>query len=87
LKTETYRRLHTPVAGPYALGWGVKPGPDGVPLLITHSGSNGYWMADVRIMPKKNLIVLFTTNAGDDGANLAVREFGEAVRDYFKPFD
>jgi hypothetical protein len=44
-------------------------------------------MADVRIMPKKNLIVLFTTNAGDDGANLAVREFGEAVRDYFKPFD
>lgn len=87
LKPESYRRLHTPVAGPYALGWGVKPGPDGVPLLITHTGSNGFWIADVRIMPKKNLIVLFAANAGDEGANVAVQEFGMAIRDYFKPFD
>lgn len=87
LKAETYHRLHTPIAGPYALGWGVKPGPDGAPLLITHTGSNGYWIADVRIMPKKNLIVLFAANAGDEGANAAVQEFGKAVRDYFKPFD
>ena len=87
LKPESYRRLHTPVAGPYALGWGVKPGTDGVPLLITHTGSNGYWIADVRIMPKKNLIVLFVANAGDEGANLAVREFGEKLREHFKPFD
>jgi CubicO group peptidase (beta-lactamase class C family) len=87
LKSETYRRLHTPVSDVYALGWGVKLGPDGVPLLLTHSGSNGFWLADIRIMPRKNLIVLFVTNAGNEGANLSVREFGEAVRAYFKPFD
>lgn len=87
LRPESYRLLHTPIAGPYALGWGVKPGPDGVPLLITHTGSNGYWIADIRIMPKKNLIVLFVANAGNEDANKAVQSFGQAIRDHFKPFD
>lgn len=87
LTPESYRLMHTPAAGPYALGWGVKPGPDGVPLLITHTGSNGYWIADIRIMPKKNLIVLFVANAGNENANNAVQTFGQAVRDHFKPFD
>jgi CubicO group peptidase (beta-lactamase class C family) len=87
LKPESYRLLHTPVVGPYALGWGVKPGPDGVPLVITHSGSNGYWIADVRIYPKKDLIVLFAANAGNEEANNAVQTFGAAIKDYFKPFD
>lgn len=87
LKPESYRLLHTPVAGPYALGWGVKPGPDGVPLVITHSGSNGFWIADVRIYPKKNLIVLFAANAGNEEANNAVQTFGSAIKDYFKPLD
>jgi len=87
LKPDSYRLLHTPVAGPYALGWGVKPGPDGVPLLITHTGSNSYWIADIRIMPKKKLIVLFVANAGNEDANNAVQSFGQAIRDHFKPFD
>lgn len=87
LRPESYKLLHTPVTGPYALGWGVKPGPDGVPLLITHTGSNGYWIADIRIMPKKNLIVLFVANAGNEDANNAVQTFGQSIRDYFKPFD
>jgi hypothetical protein len=65
----------------------VKPGPDGVPLVITHSGSNGYWIADVRIYPKKDLIVLFAANAGNEEANNAVQTFGAAIKDYFKPFD
>ena len=26
----------------------------GVPLVITHNGSNGSWVAEVRIMPKHN---------------------------------
>lgn len=87
LKPESYRLMHTPVAGPYALGWGVKPGPDGIPLVLTHSGSNGYWIADVRIYPKKNLIVLFAANAGNEEANNAVQTFGTEIKDHFKPFD
>jgi hypothetical protein len=53
-------------------------------LLITHTGSNGY---RIRIMPKKNLIVLLVANAGNEDANKAVQTYGQAVRDHFKPFD
>jgi CubicO group peptidase (beta-lactamase class C family) len=87
LTAQGYRRLHAPVTENYALGWGVKPGPDGVPALLTHSGSNGYWLADVRIMPKHDIIVLLAMNSGDEAANAAVREIGKPLLDRLKPFD
>jgi CubicO group peptidase (beta-lactamase class C family) len=84
LKPETYRKLHTPVSQVYALGWGAKLAPDGTPMLLTHSGSNGYWLADIRIMPQKNMIFLIATNTGSDEA---VRDINTALRDRLKPFD
>lgn len=38
-------------------------------------------------MPKKNLIVLFVANAGNEDANNAVQTFGQAVKDHLKSFD
>ncbi len=87
LKPETYRKLHTPVTGNYALGWGAKLGPDGVPEVITHNGSNGYWVADVRIMPKHNMIFLIVTNAGNAAANQAMRDIGLPLKERLKPFE
>jgi len=87
LKQETYRKLHTPVTGNYALGWGAKLGPDGVPVLLTHTGSNGFWVADIRIMPKHDMIFLVATNAGDDAANQAVKDIGTPLKDRLKPFE
>lgn len=87
LRPETYRKLHTPVTEVYALGWGAKLGADGAPLLITHSGSNGFWLADVRIMPKRDMLFLVVINAGDDRANEAIMEIGKALRDRLKPFE
>ena len=87
LKAEAYRKLHTPVTGNYALGWGAKLDDAGVPLVITHSGSNGNWVADIRIMPKHDIIILLATNAGTDGANQAMKEIGQPLRDRLKPFD
>ena len=69
VSAKTYRILHTPVSENYALGWGVKLDGQGMPLLLTHSGSNGHWLADIRIMPKHNMIILFVSNAGNDAAN------------------
>jgi CubicO group peptidase (beta-lactamase class C family) len=86
LKAETYRKLHTPVTGNYALGWGAKIGADGVPELLTHSGSNGYWVADVRIMPKHNMIFVIGTNAGNEAANEAIRDIGKPLKERLKPF-
>ena len=87
LKPETYRKLHTPVTGNYALGWGAKLDPDGVPLLLTHTGSNGFWVADIRIMPKHDMIFLVVTNAGNDAANQAVKDIGTPLKDRLKPFE
>ena len=87
LKPETYRKLHTPVTGNYALGWGVMLGPDGLPLLLTHTGSNGFWVADIRVMPKHNMIFLVVTNAGNDAANQAVKDVGKPLKDRLKPFE
>lgn len=87
LKTETYRKLHTPVTERYAFGWGVKMGPDGAPLLLTHAGSNGFWLADVRIMPRHNMITLVVINAGNEAANQAIVHIGKPLKDRMKPFD
>lgn len=89
LKPDTYRRLHTPISsnGQYAMGWGAKLGVDGVPLLLTHTGSNGFWMADVRIMPKHDIIVLTATNAGTDDADKALKELRAALNAQLHPFD
>jgi D-alanyl-D-alanine carboxypeptidase len=87
LKPETYRKLQTPVTGNYALGWGAKLGPDGVPLLLTHSGSNGSWLADIRIMPKHDMIFLVVMNAGNAAAEQAVQDIGKPLKERLKPFD
>jgi CubicO group peptidase (beta-lactamase class C family) len=60
---------------------------DGVPMILTHSGSNGFWLADVRIMPKHDMIILIAINAGNDAADQAVKEIGRPLRDRLKPFD
>lgn len=87
LKAETYRKLHAPVSENYALGWGVMLGPDAVPLLLTHSGSNGFWLADIRIMPKHDMIFLVVMNAGHEAANQAIVDIGKPLKDRLKPFD
>jgi hypothetical protein len=58
-----------------------------VPLVITHNGSNGNWVAEVRIMPKHDIIILLATNSGTDGANQGMKEIGQPLRDRLKPFD
>ncbi len=87
LKPETYRKLHTPVTGNYALGWGAKLGDDGVPVLITHTGSNGNWLADIRIMPKHDMIFLVAMNSGDEAANAAIKDIGTPLKERLKPFE
>ena len=87
LKPQTYRKLHTPVTGNYALGWGAMLGADGTPSILTHTGSNGYWLADVRIYPKHDIIVLIAMNAGNAGAKAALDEIGKAMREKLRPFD
>ena len=63
LEGETFRTLHTPVAGSnYALGWAVDE-VDGQPVS-DHAGSDGTFRANVLVWPARNFAVAVATNAG-----------------------
>jgi CubicO group peptidase (beta-lactamase class C family) len=87
LKAESYRRLHAAVTKNYAMGWSVVRATDGSNAVLTHMGSNGYWLADVRIFPKRNLVLMITTNAGGDVAEKADREIARALQERLKALD
>jgi CubicO group peptidase (beta-lactamase class C family) len=87
LKPETYKKLHTPITKNYAMGLGVMLDDKGEVSILTHTGSNGYWVADLRIMPKHDIIVLAVTNAGGDEAEAAMKDLGKTFRARLKPFE
>ena len=85
LKTASYRKLHTEVTHHYGLGWGVLRDPDGTLQLLTHTGSNGNWLADVRIFPKHGMIFLIAMNVANDSANQALQEIRKSLKDRLNP--
>jgi D-alanyl-D-alanine carboxypeptidase len=87
LEPESYRRLHTPVPKNYAMGWGVLRAADGSISVLTHTGSNGFWVADVRIFPKHNLFFLIAMNAGGDVAEKTDKEIARALQDRLKALE
>jgi CubicO group peptidase (beta-lactamase class C family) len=87
LKPETYKMLQTPVSKNYALGWGVMRDKNGALSILSHMGSNGYWVSDVRIYPRHDVIVLIVMNAGDEDTVATARAIGKALQDKLKPFD
>src|SRR5688500_15263178 len=87
LKPETYKMLHTPVSKNYALGWGVMRDKNGALSILTHMGSNGFWVSDARFYPRHDEIFLSVLNAGDEDAMAAARAIGTALQGKLKPFD
>ncbi len=66
LAAETYRRLHTPATGDYALGWVKKEPTDDLPhASYWHNGSNTMWYALMVLIPGQNLAIAVTSNDGD----------------------
>jgi D-alanyl-D-alanine carboxypeptidase len=87
LQPGTYQLLQTPVTKNYALGWGILRDKDGAISMLSHMGSNGRWMADVRIYPRRDIVVLAVMNAGGDVAENSARELGRTLQEKLKPFD
>ena len=85
LKTASYRKLHTEVTHHYGLGWGVLRDPDGTLQMLTHTGSNGNWLADVRIFPKHSMIFLIAMNVANDSANQALQDIRKSLKDRLNP--
>ena len=66
LSAETYKSLHTPESGHYAVGWVVKEPSYEIPHKVYwHNGTNTFWYALVVFIPEKNMVVAVTSNDGD----------------------
>jgi CubicO group peptidase (beta-lactamase class C family) len=64
LDAESYLRLHTPPEGAaYAFGWNIETTAGG--RQLTHAGSNGFWMALVRVSLDVDHAAVLATNIGD----------------------
>jgi CubicO group peptidase (beta-lactamase class C family) len=87
LKPATYKLLQTPVTKNYALGWGVLRDKNGAISMLTHMGSNGRWVSDVRIYPRRDIVVLSVMNAGGATAESAARDLGRTLQERLKPFE
>lgn len=83
LKTETFKKLHTPVAdgSHYAFGWMVtsRPWAGKGDRVLTHSGSNTMWYCVTWIAPEKDFAVLIACNQGGGEAAKACDEAAGAL--------
>lgn len=84
-----YERLELTTRGEsgYAMGWGVLA-ENGVPLMLTHNGSDGNWFADIRIYTARDQILLVVTNDGreQDEARAAFKEIRRQFNERYLPF-
>jgi CubicO group peptidase (beta-lactamase class C family) len=69
LTSESFQRLHTPLRGPFALGWGVQEW-EGARTSV-HAGSAGTFYALVAVQPERGSAVVVMTNAGGSRAEAA----------------
>jgi CubicO group peptidase (beta-lactamase class C family) len=83
-----YESLQMPANGEtgYAKGWGVLV-EKGSPVMLTHSGGDGNWYADVRAYPPTDLILLIVTNDGrdEDEAKAAVTDIRRRFNSRYSP--
>jgi len=84
-----YMRLQTPAdkKSGYAMGWGALL-ESGMPIMLTHNGSDGNWFAEVRAYPYSNLILLVVTNDGreDDDAKAAAADIRRDFMQHYSPY-
>lgn len=64
LKTETVRRLHTPLPGEHYMGGWVVNKEDGGERRDGHEGTAGTFFAMVQLYPNENLAVVAAANIG-----------------------
>ena len=82
LGPESMKELWTPYASEgggtfYAYGWSIAKAPDGA-KIVTHNGGNGFYFADLAIVPDSGLVVFLMTIviAQDRSANALLQQLG-----------
>jgi CubicO group peptidase (beta-lactamase class C family) len=81
LKTATWQRLHTPGGKDwgYSPGWVVTEQEWAGGTLLRHLGSNGFWLAEASLAPRKEFAVLIVTNVSDDAVEAPFKDLLAAL--------
>ena len=65
LPAKSFRRLHTPMAGAWAMDWRVETRNWAKRRWLYHSGSNGRWFAGLTLAPDMDFAVFAACNAAE----------------------
>jgi len=71
ISANSYQILHQAVDADYAMGWGSFNVPWTSEKILTHGGSNSYWLAEWMIVPKEDFTVVVIFNATGDNVSQA----------------
>jgi CubicO group peptidase (beta-lactamase class C family) len=71
LTVKSFRRLHTPKAGVWAMDWRVEARDWAKGRWLYHSGSNGRWFACLTLAPDVDFAVFAACNAAEENGERA----------------
>ena len=71
ISARSYQKLHQVVDADYALGWGNFEVEWANGNLLTHTGSNSFWLAEWMIAPAENFAVMVIFNATGENVSQA----------------
>lgn len=81
LSTATWQRLHSPdgIDRGYSPGWVVAEQAWAGGRILRHIGSNGFWLAEATLAPRKGFAVLIVTNVADDAVETPFKDLLTAL--------
>jgi len=81
LKTESWKRLHTVGSNDwdYSPGWKISQPPWAGGTLLSHMGSNRFWLAQASLSINKDIAVLIVTNVSDDAVETPFKDILAAI--------
>lgn len=81
LTTATWQRLHSPggIDWGYSPGWVVAEQQWAGGTLLRHIGSNGFWLVEATLAPRKDFAVLIVTNVSDDAVETPFKDLLTAL--------
>ena len=74
IHASSYQTLHSPVDQGYAMGWYEMQRDFTTSKLLYHNGTNGFWTAQMWLIPDEDIALFAVSNAGGEAAADATNE-------------
>jgi CubicO group peptidase (beta-lactamase class C family) len=71
ISAQSYQKLHEEIDDNYAMGWGNFDVEWSKGKVLSHTGSNSFWIAEWIVVPEENFAVMVIFNASGDNVTQA----------------